>query len=173
MKRTIIQPLKIVDDFLEAPFIWREYALKQEFLKDESGHPGLKSKTLDDLNIEIFHSFASKVIDHVSGKYNFNRLKVNFASSTENNNSLEITPHQDEPFYNIAGIVYLNEDSPAGTGTSFYNQTPTGLVKTITVENKFNRMIIFHPSLWHAPERHFGNTLQTSRLTITFFGIAI
>jgi len=173
MKRTIIQPLKIVDDFLEAPFIWREYALKQEFLKDESGHPGLKSKTLDDLNLEIFHSLAGKVIQHVSGKHSFNRLKVNFASSLTGNNSTDIVPHQDEPFYNIAGVVYLNENPPAGSGISFYKMTPEGFVKTITVENKFNRMVIFHPSLWHAPDGHFGNDLKTSRLTMTLFGIAI
>lgn len=172
MKRTIIQPLKIVDDFLEAPFIWREFALKQTFTKDESGHPGVKSQTLDDIDISIFHGFASKVISHTCGKYIFERLKVNFASSLDHDNITEIVPHQDEPFYNIAGVVYLNENSPPNSGTSFYQKTPDGFLKTITVENKFNRMIIFHPSMWHAPERHFGNDLETSRLTITFFGIA-
>lgn len=172
MKRTNTQPLKIVDDFLEAPFIWREFALKQTFTKDESGHPGVKSPTLDDLNIEIFHSFASKLIAHVSGKYGFDRLKVNFASSTNSDNSKEIIPHQDEPFYNIAGVVYLNEHAPSNSGTSFYQRTPEGFVKNITVENKFNRLVIFHPSVWHAPDTHFGNNLETSRLTITLFGIA-
>lgn len=172
MKRTIIQPLKIVDDFLEAPFIWREFALKQEYFKDESGHPGVKSATLDEINPQIFHSFASKVISHVTGKNSFHRLKVNFASSLDSDNSNDVIPHQDEPFYNIAGVVYLNENALAGTGTSFYQQSLEGFIKTISVENKFNRMVLFHPSLWHAPEKHFGNNLESSRLTITFFGIA-
>jgi hypothetical protein len=173
MIRTITQPLKIVDDFLEAPFIWRDFALKQEFIKDQSGHPGVKSKTLDELNANIFHSFASNVIKHVSGKRSFERLKVNFVSSLDSDNINELAPHQDEHFYNVAGVVNLNEFAAPGTGTSFYHPMPEGFIKTTTVENMFNRLVIFHPSLWHAPDRHFGTSLENSRLTITLFGIAV
>lgn len=169
MNRTISQPIKIVDDFLEAPFLWRYYALKQEYIKDESGHPGKKSKTLDVLNESLFHQFASKLILHCCGKTKFERLKINFASIT--NEDEKANPHQDEPFYNIAGLVYLNPEAAKNTGTAFYSLKDGNLITNLTVENVFNRMIIFKPDIWHGPMDFFGNDLKTSRLTITFFGI--
>jgi hypothetical protein len=172
MKRTLLQPLKIVDDFFEAPFLWREYALKQEYTKDQSGYPGVKSKTLDDLNLNLFHDLASKIIVH-TGKKSFERLKVNFVSAIESDTPQILGPHQDELFYNVAGVIYLNENAPKNTGTSFYGRYPQGLTKTIVAENVFNRLVIFHPSMWHQPDGFFGNCLDNSRLIITIFGIAV
>jgi hypothetical protein len=47
---------------------------------------------------------------------------------------------------------------------SFFN-------KTMTVENEFNRCVMFHPNHWHGADRFFGNTKETARLTINFFGV--
>ena len=172
MLTNITQNFKIVDSFLELPGLWRSFALQQDYLKDQSGYPGKKSKTLDEFNDNIFHSLAEKIVKHVNGKNNFQRLKIQFAYTTESEFSQNI--HQDEPFYNVAGIIYLNENPPLNTGTLFYNKNLNGeLIKTLTIENVFNRMVIFNPSLWHSPAGTFGSDLETSRLTITFFGIAI
>ncbi len=166
------QQLKIIDNFLESPGLWRSFALQQEYTKDQSGYPGRKSKTLDELNNNIFHSLAEKIIPHVNGKENFQRLKIQFAH-TILDEFLNIT-HQDEPFYNVAGIIYLNEYAPMNTGTVFFNKTQKGeLIETLTIENIYNRMIIFNPSWWHSPAGTFGSDLETGRLTITFFGIAV
>ena len=60
------------------------------------------------------------------------------------------------------------------TGTVFFNKTQKGeLIETLTIENIYNRMIIFNPSWWHSPAGTFGSDLETGRLTITFFGIAV
>jgi hypothetical protein len=173
MKRNIFQPIKIVDDFLEAPEIWRDYALKQEYIKDQSGYPGIKSKTLDELNVNSFHELAGKLILHMNEKKSFKRLKINFVSAIKEDEIKILNPHQDEHFYNVAGVIYLNQSSPENTGTSFYTETPNGLVKTITVENVFNRLVLFHPSVWHSPDKFFGNQINDSRLIITFFGVAV
>jgi hypothetical protein len=166
------QHFKIVDQFLELPGLWRSFALQQEYTKDQSGYPGKKSIPLDELNLHIFHSLAAKIIKHVNGKNNFQRLKVQFACTTEEEFSKNI--HQDEPFYNVAGVIYLSENPPQNTGTLFYNKTPAGeIIKTLTVENVYNRMIIFNPSMWHSQAGSFGTDLKTSRLTITFFGVAV
>lgn len=168
----IPQHLKIVDSFLELPGLWRLFALTQEYTEDQSGHPGKKSKTLDELSDAIFHSLAEKIVKHVNGKNNFQRLKIQFTYMTKD--EFSETAHQDEPFYNIAGVIYLNENPGVNTGTVFYNKNSKGeLMKTLTVENVFNRMIIFDPARWHAPVGAFGGDLETARLTITFFGIAI
>jgi hypothetical protein len=173
MKRTIFQPIKIVDDFLEAPEVWREYALKQEYIKDQSGYPGIKSKTLDELSINSFHELAGKLILHMNEKTSFKRLKVNFVSAIKEDEIKILNPHQDEKFYNVAGVIYLNQNSPLNTGTSVYSETKNGLVKTMTVENVFNRLVLFHPSVWHSPDGFFGNQISDGRLIITFFGIAV
>lgn len=173
MKRTIFQPIKVVDDFLEAPEIWREYALKQEYIKDQSGYPGVKSKTLDELNINTFHTLAGKTMLHMNEKKSFQRLKVNFVSAIKDDEIKILNPHQDEYFYNVAGVIYLNQTPPSNTGTSFYNETSMGLVKTMTVENVFNRLVLFHPSVWHSPDGFFGNQITDGRLIITFFGTAV
>jgi hypothetical protein len=168
----IKQHFKIVDNFLELPGMWRIFALQQEYLKDYSEYPGKKTKTLDELNAGMFHSLAEKIVLHVNGKNNFQRLKIQFAYT--NVNEFSNVSHQDQPFYNVAGVIYLNENPPANTGTVFFNNAVSGeLVETITVENAYNRMIIFDPSQWHAMVGAFGDDLESSRLTITFFGTAI
>jgi hypothetical protein len=167
----IKQHFKIVDNFLELPGMWRIFALQQEYLKDYSEYPGKKTKTLDELNAGMFHSLAEKIVLHVNGKNNFQRLKIQFAYT--NVNEFSNVSHQDQPFYNVAGVIYLNENPPANTGTVFFNNAVSGeLVETITVENAYNRMIIFDPAQWHAMVGTFGDDLESSRLTITFFGTA-
>jgi hypothetical protein len=172
MLPNIKQHFKIVDNFLELPGMWRTFALQQEYIKDHSGYPGKKTKTLDELNAGMFHSLAEKIVLHVNGKTNFQRLKIQFTCTNLNEFSNN-ERHQDEPFYNVAGLIYLNENAPANTGTVFFNKTARGeQVETITVENAYNRMIIFDPAWWHSPAGTFGDDLESSRLTITFFGIA-
>lgn len=169
MISNIKQHFKIIDNFLELPGMWRIFALQQEYIKD---YPGKKTKTLDKLNDGMFHSLAEKIVLHVNGKNNFQRLKIQFAYT--NLNEFSNVSHQDEPFYNVAGLIYLNENPPANTGTVFFSKAVSGeLVETITVENAYNRMIIFDPAQWHAIAGTFGDDLESSRLTITFFGTAI
>jgi hypothetical protein len=170
--RTIPQPLKIVDNFFEVPMIWKNYALKQEYSKDLSEYPGLRSKPLDEINLDIFHNLASKIIAHVTRKSSFERLKIQF-STTTHTDRVENGIHQDEHHYNVAGIIYLQDNPPPDTGTVFFGQNKFGEYKqTVSVQNVYNRMILFHPLTWHAPAGYFGNTLEDSRLTITFFGTA-
>jgi len=172
INKQTVQHLKIVDNFLESPGLWRAFALDQEYAKDQSGYPGKKTKPLDDINDKLFHTLAGKIIKHTNGKEGFQRLKIQFTYSTaeefkENN-------HQDEPFYNVAGVIYLNENAPLNTGTQFLDLDKQGnLIETLVIENMYNRMIIFDPKKWHAMKGSFGKDIMTGRLTITFFGIAV
>ena len=51
MKRTLSQPTVIIDNFLEAPLLWRQFALKQEFKRDDiDTYAGTRTDTLDILN---------------------------------------------------------------------------------------------------------------------------
>jgi len=194
-------PIKVIDTFLESPELWREFALSQEYSRENSSPwPGLKSKLLSDINPDLFSSFAGKLIKHCHGGSGFTHLEVSFSLIDETYK--EGWLHQDEPHYNIAGLIYLNPKSALNSGTSFYRMirpaqesfthlleeefsTPAEtrkdytadkqrqksyFKKSMTVENEFNRCIMFHPNEWHGADGFFGTTKTDSRLTITFFG---
>jgi len=195
-------PIKVIDTFLESPELWRDYALKQEFFRDTMAPwPGLRTKSLNEINPDLFNSLARKLIKHCHGSTEFPHLEITFALVDETFGTGWI--HQDEPKYNIAGMIYLNPSAPLGTGTGFYNfstytdesffhqaldeynalevdrpkfeeakqRQRSFFNKTMTVENEFNRCLMFHPNQWHAADKFFGNSKETARLTINFFGV--
>lgn len=43
---------------------------------------------------------------------------------------------------------------------------------SITVENVYNRCVMFDPRVWHSPNNFFGTTKDDSRLTLVFFAKA-
>lgn len=114
-------PIKVIDTFFESPDLWRHYALQQEFYRDaESPWPGVQTKMLNTLNEELFASFAKKLVKHVHGAKGFSHLQVTFTLVDGTYGSGWI--HQDEPQYNIAGLVYLNPTPPNNSGTVIYSQ---------------------------------------------------
>ncbi|CAB4125861.1 hypothetical protein UFOVP181_377 [uncultured Caudovirales phage] len=202
--RTLKQPIKVIDNFFETAEVWRHYALKQDFARDEnSTWPGTRTATLDQLNIELFNSLATSIINHMHDKKYFSLLKINFALVDTSYNIGWM--HQDEPQYNVAGVIFLNKNAPANTGLSFYHKIAdnnqdynsiffeelkadledrkayvkfkeeqrTLFKRNMTVENVFNRCVMFPPDQFHAADGYFGNTIDDSRLTINFFGIAV
>ena len=201
--RTLQQPIKVVDDFFESPLLWRHFSLKQQYTTDEKATwPGVRSQPLNELNMNLFSSLASKLLQHVHDKTFFSFLKVNFASVDGSYNLGWM--HNDEPMYNFASVIFLNPEPPKGSGLGFYTQVadanqnynqqffeelkadPKDRAKFIAhkeeqrsfykqnmyVENVFNRCVMFPPHMWHSAEKYFGNNIDDSRLTITIFGIA-
>lgn len=197
------QPIKVIDDFFEAPLLWRHFALNQAYAKDPNlSWPGVRTAALNELNMNLFNSVAEKLIKHIHDRTYFKFLKVNFASVDGSYTKGWL--HRDEPMYNVGGVIFLNPEPPKGSGLGFYTPTQdidfkfgeyfakdlTGtpeerleLVKykdeqramykrNMYVENAFNRCVMFPPYMWHTAEQYFGDDLETSRLAITFFGIA-
>lgn len=203
-QRPAVIPTKIIDDFLEAPQLWRYFALKQEFFVDDvSNFPGKFSKPLQDLNVNLFHSIAGKIIQHLQGYNHFQDLQIAFRLADKSFGEGWI--HHDDPKFNVAGLIYLNDTPPENSGTIFYNQIFENLKsyedykfqefssppeerykfnnykedqrsyfkKNMTVHNVFNRCVLYSPLLWHSADKFFGDTDQTSRLTLNFFGRAV
>ena len=203
-QRPAIIPTKIVDNFLEAPQLWRRYALKQEFYVDDpSNFPGKYSKPLQDISVNLFHSFANKLIQHLQGYSYFEDLQISFRLADKSFGDGWI--HYDDPKFNVAGLVYLNIDPPIDSGTIFYTCQQDNLKlyqeykfqefssppnqrhnfdvykqeqrshfkKNMTVHNVFNRCVLYSPLVWHSADKFFGDTDQTSRLTLNFFGRAV
>lgn len=202
--RKLNQPIKVIDNIFEAPELWRHYGLKQEYTKDEnSTWPGTRTTTLDQPDMSLFNSMASTLMKHMHDKKYFSFLKINFASVDSSYNIGWM--HQDEPKYNVAGVIFLNKTAPVNTGLSFYTKVAdnsqdynsvffkelqadladrAAFVKfkeeqrslfklNMTVQNVFNRCVMFPPDQFHAADGYFGNTLDDSRLTLNFFGVAV
>lgn len=197
MKRHLpSQPIKIIDDFLETPDLWRHYALSKEFVNN-------RTLGLDLLNPQLFHSLARNLIKHIQGKSSFSRLETTFISTDASFGSGWI--QRADPFYTVVGTIFLNPESVQGTGLLFYNkigendqnydkmsldesnsvavdragfnkykhEQQTLFRKNMVVENVFNRCVLFPPGEWHNVQQHFGNDSTTQRLTLNFAGVAV
>jgi hypothetical protein len=65
-----------------------------------------------------------------------------------------------------AGVVYLNPDAPLNSGTSVFDARNN---KMVNVENKYNRLVAYEGTRIHALSDVFGDSLETGRMTFTFF----
>lgn len=66
----------------------------------------------------------------------------------------------------VAGVIYLNPDAPLKAGTSIFDGQNNQM---INVENKYNRLVAYEGSKIHALSDVFGDTVETGRLTFSFF----
>jgi hypothetical protein len=113
-------PLRINEDFFEAPQLWRSFALQQEYYPpDYEVFPGKRTKPLNELGMEVFDSFAKSLHRSIPNCNGFRYLMARFHSVDET--FVKGWIHDDDPKINLAGLVYLNENAPLGSGTSFYD----------------------------------------------------
>jgi hypothetical protein len=205
MKKLYPIHTKVIDDFFEIPSIWRHLALSQEYNRDPeyATWSGSRTQTLDNIDLKLFHTLAGRLITHLHGYTMFKSLQVNFASVDASYGTGWI--HDDEPKWNVAGVIYLHPTPADNSGTLFYNKIKDTDVdfhdvffkeinaapedrapfqkykaeqrslyrKTMTVGNVYNRCVMFRPDMWHSADTYFGNDLESSRLTINFFGFAV
>lgn len=119
--RVLKQPIKVIDNFFEAPMLWRDYALDQTYKQPIPPIvSGQQTTELNHLNMNLFDSLARTLIVHIHDRMAFSFLRVNFTSIDSSYNFGWI--NQLDPQFNIAGIIFLNKDSEEGTGISFFNR---------------------------------------------------
>ena len=148
-------PIKVIDTIFESPELWRAYASKQTF-------ENKKTELLSILNPDLFASFASKLIKHCHGGVGFKHLEVFFEKI---NNDISVV-EQGNLSFNIMGIIFLDKNNLENTGIEFYSQPSSKL--TMTVQNEFNRCVMFNPK-----ESYKNLGSDNEKLIIKFQGIAI
>ena len=72
--------------------------------------------------------------------------------------------HRD--YFPCAGVIYLNPDPPANTGTSILDGRNNQFINT---ENVYNRLIAYDGYKIHGLSGCFGDSIDTNRLAIVFF----
>jgi hypothetical protein len=106
-------------------------------------------------------------------------------------------PHTDSKDCRFAGILYLNPQAPPTAGTSFYrlrypdgglggnvcprqhaslrealgvpSLPPAAWKEDVSVENIFNRLLVYRGDMVHAATSYFGFDHRSKRLTVVFF----
>lgn len=110
-------------------------------------------------------------------------------------------PHTDsKKLCRYAAVLYLTPDAPADAGTSFYRiRYPDGSLggnccpppyfnlrdalglralpieawqQEMSVDNVFNRLLLYRGDLVHSASKYFGSSMQEKRMTIVFFWMA-
>ena len=116
-------PITIIDNFFETPELIRNFALSCNFEKTEANYPGLRTKLINDLNLELFNLFIRKI-------YNifFNETdKINIFCDSHfqliDNKYEKGWFHIDNiSEWHIAGVIYLNPNAPLNGGTIIGNK---------------------------------------------------
>jgi len=120
-------PVTIVDDFFEFPDLVRNFALQQEFFKNEDGRwPGLRTNLISDFDRTFFEKFSEKLFklffDTNSCQLGWN-IETQFQRvpcfDKDPNSSFNIGWIHSDPCI-FSGVVYLNKNFPKNTGTNIY-----------------------------------------------------
>jgi hypothetical protein len=175
----------VIDDFLKEPFLLRDFSLKQDYLQ-HNYHPGRRSRSF--VNAEIENNIQS-VLPARYGK--ILRFNNNFNCAFQINLYNEETWVHSDRYNNFAGVLFLTPDAPPDSGTSFY-RFYDGTVSSIndennlekvmfyckdrtkwetiySVENKFNRLVLFDSRQYHQATGYFGDNIDNGRLVQLFF----
>ena len=171
-----MKKILIKDNFFDNVNDLRDLALSTRFFSAEEynydvGWRGYRTNEMRDLDKNILKVSCRKIKNELIKFYNLEigEDEGNFyfhITLTDTKNTLENFDtnkfHTDDSRF--AGIVYLSPNPPPKTGTTIIinNQNKD-------IENKFNRLVAYPSSLIHAPSDLYGNTMETGRLTLSFF----
>jgi hypothetical protein len=157
------------DNFFENVCKVRETALKHTYLKSNknTGWKGYRAE-ISDTHIKNYIKENLIKIDS-----NFKNLDFVFYfhyslenTKSELNNFWLQRFHKDDEDW--AGVIYLNPNPKQESGTIIFDETDKN---PITIENLYNRLILYNGNLLHGVEDTFGNNIDNGRMTLTIFGI--
>jgi len=136
-------PVVIVDNFFKNPNKVRNFALHQEFKRDEkSNYPGLRTDCLSVIEPSLHNEFLKKFF---SIYYDFQFEEVNWTveakfQKTGDNFESGWIHHDGDSYSNnkVAGIIYLTPNAPLQSGTSIYKEKNNVLIPSINAQAKYS-----------------------------------
>ena len=171
-----MEKILIQDNFFDNAEDLRDLALSTRFFSAEEknydvGWRGYRTNELWDLDKNVLEVSCQKIrdelikffdlkIDKDEGNFYFHIALTHTKNTLENFDINKF--HIDDSRF--AGIVYLSPNPPMKTGTTIIidNQKKG-------IENKFNRLVAYPSTYVHAPTDLFGDTMESGRLTLSFF----
>ena len=160
--------LIVIDNFLDDPDRIRFHALSLDFDRIQKSVPGVRSHRLGgDLQKEV----ETKLKTALGGEivWDWTQDSYCFQSCQEGTETWVHVDSQGESQGEWAAVLYLTPNPILDSGTGIYESPDADM--NIGVGNVYNRLVayrgkvLYHRSILPG----FGNTLETSSLTQTFF----
>lgn len=161
----------VIDDFLDDPYEIRRIALREKFYNNVEY--GQQKEHWAGFRTQNLHGpFFTELRNRLNTFFPFTlKFDIYFHYILEENNSSnEWTNRVHKDTDDYSGVIYLSENPKRESGTITFDDN---FEPDILVENKFNRMVMYSGKIYHCPMSSFGNSIDTSRLTLTFFGSKI
>jgi len=163
-------PVTIFDNFFDDPDKIRNWALSLEYSPDPEGRwPGLRTKSLAEINEPFFHSVCRK---YFSQFYNLTKEQVNWVVSMNfqliGDKYDSGWVHSDRLDAQITSIVYLTPNSDLNGGTSIYQEkknivTSTHEYNQIKKDSHLNKITIEEAKKYK--EEHNSQYEETIRVS--------
>ena len=179
MNTTIFKNYTIIDNALENPeeIINRSFSINyysNEQIpftnfnlsmqdKPEGIWRGYRSEPLDKIDIDLFNDVNDQLIKKTFSINNFQYVITSYLHRGDASIPCQDLWHKDTNVL-FAYVLYLNPTPPENSGTLIKLDN-----EICSIENKFNRLVVYNSALEHRVEGFFGNTFETSRLTLTGF----
>jgi hypothetical protein len=113
-------PTRIIDNFFDTPQGWRAWGLDQEFETSKDGTwPGKRTRPINEIDDDMFERFAKKLLEVSPEFRGFTNLVAQYHLVDET--YVKGWVHDDDPFLDLVGLVYLNKSAPLGSGTTLYS----------------------------------------------------
>ena len=174
-----MKKILILDEFFHNADDLRTIALSTSFndatkISYDVGWRGFRTNEIRGFNNNVLNDCCQKIRNHLSNFFNYDINEDDYMSAnfyfhialSETKNTLlnfDVNKfHMDDATY--AGIVYLSPNPPSETGTSIIIENQIN-----DVENKYNRLVAYPSDYVHAPTDLFGSSIETGRLTLSFF----
>ena len=161
--------LIVIDNFLDDPDRIRFHALSLDFDRIQKSVPGVRSNTAlgGDLQTEV----ETKLKTALGGEivWDWTQDSFCFQSCQEGTETWVHIDSQGEDQGEWAAVLYLTPNPVLDSGTGIWESHDHDM--NIAVGNVYNRLVAYRGKmLYHRSiVPGFGNTLETSRLTQTFF----
>lgn len=120
-------PVTILDDFYKNPYEIIHFANSLKYSSSEDGWwPGVRTESLDTIDSVFCNEFQRKISNIFFNEYT--NYKITFQSFFQKSVPYESTKsslsqgwvHKDDPML-FAGVIYLNKNPNADSGTSIYS----------------------------------------------------
>jgi len=171
----------------------RAHALKQDFNVD-GNYPGHRTVSYASLDAK---RLIGQAVEGLAGP--ITNFKLASETHDQNyNGAYQYTTCHDKTWIHCdsttswAAVVYLTPNAPLSGGTGLFRHKSTGLSEKTddkkamdlmwkecndytkwdlcdVVGNKFNRMVLYRGTMWHASLDYFGQGKEDGRLFQTFF----
>ena len=165
--QNIDNPEKVFENNIPLEINYGDQSLLKDPRFDSPYWKGYRTADLQDIDINSYDLIMSKIMEKLFGT--FTLAQIEFDAETHYHLMTKDFIFNEKWFHSdvskfLAGVLYLAENPAPKSGTVLVING-----EQISIENKFNRLIIYNAGLVHSAEGCFGDSIENCRATFVFF----